>query len=757
MYSEIGPGERTALLKLAVQQRETSNRALKIAIDVSIWTFQIRSGKGGTNADLRTLFYRLLRLHRLAIQPLFVFDGPRKPPFKRNKRTNVTGGSSFDVVAKQLFALFGYPYIEAHGEAEAECALLQREGIVDAVLSEDVDTLMFGCTMHLRKWSSEGVKGNKTPTHVNAYYADKIKSGKSGLDREGMVLVALMSGGDYIPAGIPGCGPKVACEAARAGFGHDLFEIDRKDTTALGEWRERLQHELQTNESGFFRTKHKSISIPENFPDKAVLYYYKHPVVSNAIGIERHRRNIKWEQVKVSDLRKFTVGSFDWRSFSGLRHFVRVMAPALLGQRLAEGLGGCSVHEDMDTQAEEEEKVVKLISGRRNHITADNIPELRIAYVPKDVVGLDFEAELQAEPSIPETHTDIYSGDDEAQEKISESENNEGQKGSPRRRRGASKYDSAKPEKEWFPETYVKLGVPLIVEQWEAEMRDPKKFATRKARARAKLQTGMCRGAIEPFLKVKKPGNEVQTSLKEGFEVLNERLPWDPPPSLPFLPPPDPLKEGPNKFVRRPDLPLQQLSSSSIPQSKPKATKLTLPISKVPSTAPAGDYSFRASAKNQDKDKSTKQPEINFKKRPHQAKSVVLLSSPSKPDPIPFDSPQKPLPKKRTICVLENMREKKLQEQKRAQDEELMAVDLSDSSLPSPSAIFRSLHSNRASNEQDPFPSVKAHVSRGNRKVMPRESLEGSWKIVDDYGLQVGYSTPKRGFTGVEVLDLTNS
>jgi len=33
-----------------------------------------------------------------------------------------------------------------------------------------------------------------------------------GLDRDGMVLIAMMSGGDYLPAGVPGCGPKIAAE-----------------------------------------------------------------------------------------------------------------------------------------------------------------------------------------------------------------------------------------------------------------------------------------------------------------------------------------------------------------------------------------------------------------------------------------------------------------------------------------------------------------------------------------------------------------
>ena len=233
IYGEIGPGERIALSKLAIEKFEETGRPLRIAIDVSIWQFQTLAGQGGSNPAIRTFYYRLLRLLSTSIQPLFVFDGPHKPPFKRGKKTGQHGACVPNLLTKQLLKLFGYPFHMAPGEAEAECALLQREGIVDAVLSEDVDTLMFGCGTTLRNWSSEGARGNKSPTHVSVYDAKATRSGKSGLDREGMVLVALMSGGDYITEGIPGCGIKVACEAARAGFGKALCQIPRSDVAAL--------------------------------------------------------------------------------------------------------------------------------------------------------------------------------------------------------------------------------------------------------------------------------------------------------------------------------------------------------------------------------------------------------------------------------------------------------------------------------------------------------------------------------------------
>jgi Holliday junction resolvase YEN1 len=46
IYGEIGPGERIALPKLAIEKYEETGRPLRIAIDVSIWQFQILAGQG---------------------------------------------------------------------------------------------------------------------------------------------------------------------------------------------------------------------------------------------------------------------------------------------------------------------------------------------------------------------------------------------------------------------------------------------------------------------------------------------------------------------------------------------------------------------------------------------------------------------------------------------------------------------------------------------------------------------------------------
>lgn len=42
--------------------------------------------------------------------------------------------------------------LKARGEAEAELAFLNREGYIDAVLTDDVDALVFGAKKVVRKY-----------------------------------------------------------------------------------------------------------------------------------------------------------------------------------------------------------------------------------------------------------------------------------------------------------------------------------------------------------------------------------------------------------------------------------------------------------------------------------------------------------------------------------------------------------------------------------------------------------------------------
>ncbi|KAI9811740.1 MAG: hypothetical protein M1827_005285 [Pycnora praestabilis] len=515
IYGEIGSGERVALSKLAVEAFERTGRPLRIAVDTSIWQFQIQSGKGGSNPALRTLYYRLLRLLALSIQPLFVFDGPNKPPFKRNVRTNPNTTSLPNYLTKHLLKLFGFPYHIAPGEAEAECALFQREGIVDAVLSEDVDTLMFGCGRSIRNWSSDGTRGNKSPTHVNVYDAKKIRTGKAGLDKDGMVLVALMSGGDYIPAGVIGCGIKIACEAARAGFGTRLCNLPMNNKAEVHSWRDQLVHEIKTNESGFFRVKHKALNVPEDFPDMAVLGYYINPVVSSSEEIRIQANDILWDQkVDVAGLREYVAEAFGWVHRAGAHKFIRGLAPSLLVWNLRMGGEQQALNDsDLSMIEEQESKLVKAICGKRTHFTTDGIPEIRIAYIPASIVELD----LDAEEDYVEPHCVNSDGDGDgrvlndqgADDKLHDRSR------SPTKARAPSKYDPMVVEKLWILDTFAKTGIPLKVQDWEENLRNPKTYLAQKAATKkVTANGGMQKGSLDQYVRVTKPISVMTRSWK---------------------------------------------------------------------------------------------------------------------------------------------------------------------------------------------------------------------------------------------------
>ncbi|KAL9043866.1 MAG: hypothetical protein Q9214_002960, partial [Letrouitia sp. 1 TL-2023] len=344
--------------------------------------------------------------------------------------------------------------------------------------------MMFGCTLQLRNWSKEGPRSNKRPTHVNVYQADETKA-RSGLDSEAMVLIALMSGGDYLPVGIPKCGIKVACEAARAGFGHDLCRLSKDDTAGLDEWRGRLLHELHTNESGFFRTKHKSLMVPSNFPNSTVLGYYTHPTVSTPGQLDCIRAQTNWKTpIDVPQLRNFVAETFKWLGFPGAKKFIRGLAPTLLISKLHTYSINCSIN-GPDEQMRYESMLVHTICDRRMHESAGKTPELRVAYTPINTVELDLA--LEESVQIENFISGSKSGQSDARE------DRKSRSRSPSKR-AKSTYDPTQVQKIWIPESVVKLGIPLMAETWEDDLKNLKKSSTKKVSARkptSKLNGGM--------------------------------------------------------------------------------------------------------------------------------------------------------------------------------------------------------------------------------------------------------------------------
>lgn len=186
-------------------------RKLKIGVDASIWLKQCTVSVGSNpiypHLPLQAFFYKLIGLYNAGLHVLLVFDGPDRPKMKRGKFVRGYGMPNEKNVQRMADA-FGFNWVRAPAEAEAELAVLQKRGDVDLILSDDADTLVFGASWvmrnHSKNLSGTGAQSrhdreNNTTDH-EAFYtlfrADRILE-ETRLTHGGMVLIALMSGGDY--------------------------------------------------------------------------------------------------------------------------------------------------------------------------------------------------------------------------------------------------------------------------------------------------------------------------------------------------------------------------------------------------------------------------------------------------------------------------------------------------------------------------------------------------------------------------------
>jgi len=106
-------------------------------------------------------------------------------------------------------------YVVAPYEADAQLAYLEREGIVDAILTEDSDLLVFGCQNVLFKMDA----ASSTVTHISRSDFGSITGAGNDISLVGwndsqFRMMAILSGCDYLPS-IPGIGLKTACTLLR--------------------------------------------------------------------------------------------------------------------------------------------------------------------------------------------------------------------------------------------------------------------------------------------------------------------------------------------------------------------------------------------------------------------------------------------------------------------------------------------------------------------------------------------------------------
>lgn len=224
--------------------------------------------------------------------------------------------------------------------------MLNRLGHIDAVVTDDSDTLVFGALAIIKRYityehqleiktdmlfhSSTLQDAGKDSACIVT--ADAIEHTDAvGLSTGGLLLIALLSGGDYDEKGLEGCGIHIAHGLARYGFGDSLLQAamsldDKSLRSFLTTWRNGIRTELSYDSRGLLQRRYNSLAqrIPDTFPSLSVLQLYTHPLTSWSPRFEGNLpRTSHWlpQVVRVHDLTVFCQTYFTWSSADCAKKF----------------------------------------------------------------------------------------------------------------------------------------------------------------------------------------------------------------------------------------------------------------------------------------------------------------------------------------------------------------------------------------------------------------------------------------------------
>lgn len=198
---------------------------------------------------------------------------------------------------ERLLEAFGIPFVHAPAEAEAQCAFLAEARLVDAVVSDDSDTLVFGGTEVYRRLFSDD--------HMVECYTMRNLKDRLGVVQADLIVLAMLLGCDY-SLGVHGVGIVNGLEIVRAflpgnaGPHRAALDADAECWLAalrdLRAWASNVAGwgaesagvvESDCKAVADFKVSHRNFrtqwSFPEEFPDPAVHKAFAEPLVDRSL------------------------------------------------------------------------------------------------------------------------------------------------------------------------------------------------------------------------------------------------------------------------------------------------------------------------------------------------------------------------------------------------------------------------------------------------------------------------------------------
>nr|XP_027237232.1 uncharacterized protein LOC113828451 [Penaeus vannamei] len=298
-----------------------------VAIDLSCWVVDCQALHLGHVArpHLRNLFFRTMALLNNGVLPVFVLEGDA-PSMKwntinsRNQRNfhssaNPTGKNSsvktgkrsrFKSVLKEcreLLDMLGVPWVQASGEAEATCAALNYHNMVEGVISQDSDVFLYGGQTVFRNFTA-----NQSKATVEKFSMHLLEEHLK-LTRGGLILLALLLGCDYFPAGVQGVGKDTAVRLLRVWYqkgvkdpnavlGSVLWQLTQHSNLNARKWKNGNDEELEAG------VRDRMLAT-DGFPFSDIIQEFRRRLDPPSL-------KVKWGQPQFSDLVRWCIIKLEW-------------------------------------------------------------------------------------------------------------------------------------------------------------------------------------------------------------------------------------------------------------------------------------------------------------------------------------------------------------------------------------------------------------------------------------------------------------
>lgn len=213
----------------------------------------LRDQNGNITSHLVGLAARVPNLMEKNIKLAFVFDG--KPPAlkaeesKRRRDLKEKAQEKYDEAkekkdiasmskysrqtikltqeikeeSKEFIEALGLPVIQAPSEAEAQASFMAEKGDVFAVVSQDIDSLIYSTPILIRNLtvaSKRRVQGSYINVNPEIYNLNHVLK-TLGVDKEQLLALSILVGTDFNPGGVFRVGPKTALKLVKE---HKTFE-----------------------------------------------------------------------------------------------------------------------------------------------------------------------------------------------------------------------------------------------------------------------------------------------------------------------------------------------------------------------------------------------------------------------------------------------------------------------------------------------------------------------------------------------------